>query len=122
MKILSVDDSEIIHNSLYNLLKEIEGLKWIKKAYSIEEAIETISSANPDIILIDIKIKDRTGFEVLEFIKQNFPQTTAIMISNFTTKPYQKKSFELGAKYFIDKSNEFEKLPSIISELVKSKK
>lgn len=104
------------------MLKDIEGLLWLGHAYTVNEAIDKINTQVPDLILLDIKIKEQTGFEVLEFLNVNYPETTTIIISNFTTEPYKKKSYELGAKYFLDKSQEFEKLSDIINELISQRK
>lgn len=122
LTVLSVDDSEVIYANLNYLLNDINGLKWIAHAFTIEDAIEIINKNKPDVVLLDIKIKDRNGFELLEYLKQNFNEITTIMLSNFTTKPYIKKSFELGAKYFLDKSQEFEKLNQIFIEILNTKK
>ena len=114
---MTIDDSEVVQNSMYNLFKDIDGLLWIGHAYTVEEAFELIKSLKPQMILLDIKLHNRTGFEVLKFLKEKFPEITTIILSNFTTEPFRKKSFELGAKYFLDKSQEFEKIPEIIASI-----
>lgn len=68
----------------------------------------------PDMILLDIHLPDRSGIEFLEQILNTHPQIKVIMVTNKASQYYRELCLGLGAHHFIDKSKEFEMIPSII--------
>lgn len=118
LHILSVDDSKLIKNVITTILGEIKGVKHVGHAFDLSEAYSIISSQKTDIVLLDINLNQESGFGLLEFIKEKHPELIVIMVSNLATDIYRKKSLELGAHYFIDKTNELEKLTGLIEMLL----
>jgi DNA-binding NarL/FixJ family response regulator len=118
LKILTVDDSSKIAQHVGNVLKEIAYVELLGHAYKLEEAYKIISTSTPHIIFLDIQMQDESGLDVLVHLKERNLDTVVVMLSNLAYLPYQKKCFELGAKYFLDKSTDFEKIPETI-ELIR---
>jgi CheY-like chemotaxis protein len=54
---------------------------------------------------------------VLRHIKNRLPGITVIMLTNYATGEYRRRCFEAGAQYFLDKTNEFQKLKGILDQL-----
>jgi len=70
------------------------------------EAVEKIKSEKPDLLLLDLIMPLKSGFEVMEEIKQNKISDLPIMVlSNLSQESDIKKSEELGAVDYIVKSN-----------------
>ncbi|MEO7524389.1 MAG: response regulator [Ferruginibacter sp.] len=114
--ILIVDNSSMIVERLCGLLRELGNVKAVSKAYSYEEALETLSAGNFDLVLLDTQLQDKSGFELLAYIKSNFPEVKTIMFTNQTSCFYQEKGERIGTDHFIDKSSEFEKVIEIIQD------
>ncbi|MFT3909172.1 MAG: response regulator [Ferruginibacter sp.] len=115
-KILIVDSSLMIVEKLCGLLTELGSFNTVSKAYSYAEALEKLSANEFDLVLLDTQLQGKSGFELLSFIKNNFPETKTIMFTNQTSAFYKDKSERIGTDHFIDKSSEFEKVVEIIKD------
>lgn len=121
LKVLTVDDSQIVSDSLGTMLGEINDVNWIGHAFTLSDAYLRIIENSPEVIILDIQMKEESGFELLEFLRDKHPEIEVMMFTNLSYLPYRKKSMELGAKYFLDKSTEFEKIPEILTDILKKK-
>lgn len=117
LKVLSVDDSTTIAEHLKDLIENINGAELTAHAFTITEAIDLMSSVSPDVVVLDIALKDENGMDFLAHLKNNHEGVKVIMLSNQAGLFYKNKSKEMGADYFLDKSYEFDKLPDILNEL-----
>ncbi len=115
MKTFVVDDSEIIQQRLIAMLSEIKHVEVVGAAQSVREAKEAIAQTQPDIVILDIRLLDGSGIDLLQYLKNNPPSPMVIMITNFPFKHYKDKSMEAGADYFLDKSTEFNKIIEIVT-------
>ncbi|MEO5592935.1 MAG: response regulator transcription factor [Chitinophagaceae bacterium] len=116
--ILIVDDSPLIVKRLIDMLNELENLEWIKKAGNYSEAVQLITDTEPNILLLDINLPDKSGIDILRITKENNPSTRVIMITNQANEYYRKLCMRLGADYFIDKTKEFEQIAEIIETII----
>lgn len=118
LTVFSVDDSEIVYKSIKTLLLETKNILWAGHALSLHDACLLIDKKNPNVVILDIQLREESGFEFLKYLSKNHPAIVVIMFSNLSSMPYREKAMELGAKYFLDKSTEFEKIPEILTELI----
>lgn len=100
-KILIVDDEEIITDSLSNFLSS-KGY-YIKTADSILRAKNAIESENFDLILLDLKLPDGQGIELLDFIANEKDKPLVIMMTAYGTIGDAVKAIKKGAYDFIQK-------------------
>ncbi len=110
LKVLIVDDSEMNCDLMERILKK---LYTVKKAYSGEEAIETIYSTYfPDLILLDVSLPGMSGFEVCETLKKD-PKTSdipIIFITGYTNKKDIVQGLNLGAVDYVTKPFDIDEL------------
>jgi DNA-binding NarL/FixJ family response regulator len=118
LKILLVEDSPQIRNNLKKFISEINGVKICGEEETSVSAINTLKIKKPEIVILDVELKDSNGFDVLQFIKKNrnFEKTVVIMFTNHT-ELYRGKALSGKADYFFDKTEELDKLLSTIKEL-----
>jgi len=100
-KILVVDDEEALRTVLSTEL-EGEGYQ-VSTAGDGEEAIRILGSQQFHLILLDIKMPNVDGFEVLKFVKQKQPSTKVIMLTGFADLKNAIESKKLGAEDFVSK-------------------
>ncbi len=100
------------------MLNELENLEWIKKAGNYSEAIQLITNTEPNILLLDINLPDKSGIDILRITKENNSSSRVIMITNQANEYYRKLCMRLGADYFIDKTKEFEQIAEIIETII----
>ena len=114
---LIVDDSPVIRRRLVSMLSEIPGVKLVGEAAGAVEGAELIRNEQPDVVILDIRMPDRSGISLLEDIKNEPERPTVIILTNYPYSAYQKRCMELGASHFFDKSTEFTELETVVREL-----
>lgn len=100
-KILVVDDEDALRAVLSAEL-ESEGYL-VQSASDGDEAIRILDSNTFHLILLDIKMPNVDGFEVLKYVKSKFPKTKVIMLTGFADLKNAIESKKLGAEDFVSK-------------------
>ncbi len=113
--LLIVDDSPIIIERVIESLKEHESVKNILTATDYKSAVESLNNHVPGFILLDIQLPGKSGIELLKYIMKEYPLVKVIMFSNLLDDNYIKVCRKIGAKYFIDKSKDFDLIPSMLN-------
>jgi len=121
VKVVIVDDSAAVRERLIIMISDLPGLEISGQAEDAQEGIRLIRELKPDVVLLDIRMPEGSGFDVLACIQNDVrPKPCVIVLTNYPYPQYQKKCLENGADYFFDKSSEFEKIVGILQTLIKS--
>lgn len=115
--ILIVDDSAEVRVNLRKLLETVKGIKIIGEAEDYFSAIDNFKKFTPDIVILDIDLPDINGIEILSEIKKLNQSAIVIMFTNFTNRVMKKLAVKKGADFFLDKSNDIDKLEQLLIEL-----
>ncbi len=109
-----VDDSVIIAERLKDLLKDLKFITSIGSAENIEDAKLHIEVHEPKVVFLDINLKEdapnANGISLLEFLRKAYPNMFIVMLTNLSLPQYKQKCLDLGADYFYDKTNDFDKI------------
>ncbi|WP_323028042.1 LytTR family DNA-binding domain-containing protein [Gelidibacter japonicus] len=102
MKTIIVDDEVFARQRILSLLNKIEGLDVIAECNNGTSAIETINNLQPDLIFLDINIRDMDGFEVLENLTcQKKPVVIFVTAhEDFALKAFEFEAFDYLVKPF----------------------
>lgn len=100
-KILVIDDEPIVRTSCVRSLSP-EGYE-VKSASSGREGLELLENEPVDLVLLDLKMPDMDGIEVLKIIKNRWPETKIIMITGYSTVETAVKTLKLGAFSYLEK-------------------
>lgn len=105
MKILVVDDHVLIREALRGVLKELQDDATIVEAPDSRQAMQRIAE-DPDLelILLDLNLPDRSGFDVLAELRERHPAISVVMLSASNDRDDIAKALDLGALGFIPKS------------------
>ena len=117
MKVLIVDDSNIIRDRIAKTLSGIARVEIAGEASNSIEAIHMVNKLRPDVVTLDIRIPGESGIEVLKKIKKTHSSIIVLVLTNFPQEQYRNKCYQLGGDYFFSKSDEFEKVEEIVSIL-----
>jgi CheY-like chemotaxis protein len=98
MRVLLADDSKTIQLILRNLLWEL-GIDDVKTVHNGREAIESLSSEEFDLILLDLHMPEANGFEVLPHAEG----TPVVVISSDSDHRQIERARDLGARGYIKK-------------------
>lgn len=117
MKIVIADDSLLLRERIKELLKDFESVSIVGEAGNGKEALQLISERNPDLAIIDIRMPEINGIEVLKKIRETGSCLKIIILSNYPYKQYRERCMAEGADYFFDKNQDSGKLTDIIFQL-----
>ena len=117
MKLLIVDDSELIRDRLAGMLQGIAGVAAIQVAASLEAAGTQIKRAAQELLILDIHLNDGNAIQSITAFKRMLPEVRIAMLTNDATAFNRRKSLELGAEWFFDKSTEFELVVEVVRNL-----
>lgn len=105
MKLLIVDDSDLLQDRLSHAITEADRTICLAQAYSFKEGMELFSTFGPDKIILDIALPDGSGINLLRIFKTDKPSVKVVIFTNYPTSEFKKSCMELGADHFLDKSN-----------------
>jgi DNA-binding NarL/FixJ family response regulator len=105
MKLLVVDDHALIREALRVVLKELRNEATILEAANSREAMQRIAE-HPDLelVLLDLRLPDRDGFDVLAELRERYPAISVVVLSAQNDRASVAKALDLGALGFIPKS------------------
>jgi len=107
MKILVVDDHELIREALHGVLKELKRDVIVLEAVDSRQAMQHLSEqADIGLILLDLSLPDRDGFSVLSELRERHPAISVVVLSARQDRDSVVKALDLGALGFIPKSGQ----------------
>lgn len=118
MRVYLVEKSEIIRLRLALLLVEIEGLELVGQSASAVIAGKDVLRLHPDMVLIDIKLPDGNGLDLLAAMQEQGLESMAIIMTYSPYQQYRKRAMELGAVCFIDKASNFEGIQLTLKRMI----
>ena len=83
-------------------------------------ALQLIREKEPDLAILDIRMPEMNGIEVLKKIRELKMKIKVCILTNYPYPQYKKRCFEEGADYFFRKTEDFEDINIVITELVNS--
>ncbi len=116
-KILVIDDDDLVCKSLEKVIKRF-GYE-VEVCMEADKTFKKVEETNPDIILLDIYLKQTSGLDVLKELQMKYPYIPVIMITAFADVNIAVKAMKLGAFDFLLKPIEIEYLQLILGKVVK---
>jgi DNA-binding NarL/FixJ family response regulator len=117
MKIVVADDSSLLRDRIKSLLNSINNKSVVFEAKNGADALQLIMEKDPDLAILDIRMPDMNGMEVLKKIRELKMKVKICMLTNFPYPQYKKRCLEAGADYFLSKTEEFEDINIVITDI-----
>ena len=109
-----VEDSVAVRDRLLGQLREIPGVEVIGHAERAADAIDKVLCSAPAAVVLDLKLKEGNGLQVLHAIKKSSPGTKVIILTNHSGAEIRQVCLNAGADHFLDKTNEYQNIPLIL--------
>ena len=120
-KVFIVDDHAIVRSGLGNIINEEDYLEVSGYAESSEEALKLIAKEIPDIVVVDINLKGKSGLDLVGELKCLYPKLPALVLSMYDETLYAPKAYAAGAKGYVMKTENPEKLVKGIISILNGK-
>ena len=117
MYIYVVEDSQLVLDQLLQAIAGVEEGVIAGSSGMAEAAIEEIRQLNPDLVILDLQLAQGSGWDVLNALKSDGHAAKVIILTNHAGYPFRAQSERLGADYFFDKANEFDRLLETVRKL-----
>ena len=101
LKILVVDDHEVVRQGLVSLLDRREGFQVVAQAGTVAEAIEQAHRFEPDIVILDVRLPDGSGVEACREIRSELPRTRVIMLTSYPDEEAVLSAIVAGASGYL---------------------
>jgi DNA-binding NarL/FixJ family response regulator len=115
LRVFVVEDSAAIRERIEGLVESIDGACCAGSADSATQATVDIERIRPDAVILDIRLAQGTGFDVIRLLRQRGVDTSFYVITNHAIEPYRRLAVRLGAEAFLDKTTQFETLRGLLA-------
>ena len=116
-RVALVEDSAVIRASLKEMLDDVPSLEIVGEYDHAGDAIAGITEQPVDIILLDLRLRNSNGMQVLKHVKAMLPSTIVIVFSSQSDQINRERAIAAGAKMFLSKTDDIERLRDILVEL-----
>jgi two-component system invasion response regulator UvrY len=117
IKVLLVDDHQLIRSCFTDVLGKDPELAIVAEAGNGEEAIRLVRSHRPDVVLMDVSMPGIGGLEATRRISQSFPDTRIIALTMCGDDPFPSRLLEAGATGYITKGSNIEEVIDAIKSV-----
>jgi len=114
IKVMIVDDHEVVREGLRALLNRREGMTVVGEAGSVAQAVETAARVQPDVIVMDVRLPDGSGVEACREIRGAQPKTRTIMLTSYADDEAVIASILAGASAYLLKQTRGNQLADAI--------
>lgn len=118
IRILVVDDHQLVRVGTSRLLADIEGLQVIGQAESGEQAIDMVKDLKPDVVLMDIQMPGIGGLEATRRCLRVDPDLKIIAVTVHEDEPYPSKLLGVGAVGYLTKNADVDEMVRSIKKVM----
>jgi DNA-binding NarL/FixJ family response regulator len=118
MKLLLVDDDELILKSLSIMLDREADIQVLGTANNGVQAIEACARLQPDVVLMDIRMPKMDGIAATRRIKEDFPDVRIMMLTTFDDRPNIEEALAAGADGYLLKTDEVSTIADKLRPLI----
>lgn len=116
--ILIVDDHPIVRQGLAQLINQETDLVVCGQAEDAHDAILAIRKYDPDLVIVDISLKDTSGVELIKDLKVQYPDLPVLTLSMHDEAVYGERALRAGARGYIMKQEATEKVVTAIRRVL----
>lgn len=122
LKILLIDDHQIVRQGLKQILKETSDIKVAGEAGSAEEIDYDSLAQRYNVILLDISMPGKNGLEILADIKVRYPELPVLVLSMHPEEQYATRALKGGAAGYLTKSSAPDELIKALRSVAEGKR
>ena len=117
MRVIIVDDHEVVREGLLAVLSAEEHLTVVGGVGTGAEALSLAASASPDLALIDLRLPDMSGEQLSRELTKLLPDLAIIVVSTFLTEEAVRSALQSGAVGYVTKASGIQTLRKVIDDV-----
>ncbi|HWX80028.1 MAG TPA: response regulator transcription factor [Steroidobacteraceae bacterium] len=117
LRVLLVEDSKVLTERLTEAIRQIADVELVGTADSEDGALAAFKSGPVDVIILDLHLRQGTGFGVMRALATAQEKPRIIVLTNYDLPEYKNAAIALGATHFLDKARDYGRLPDVLHEI-----
>lgn len=117
IKVLVVDDHDLVRMGITRMLADIDGLEVIGQADSGEEALRLVRELRPDVVLMDVKMPGIGGLEATRKLIRSYPDLKVVAVTVCEEDPFPTRLLQAGAAGYMTKGAALEEMVQAIRQV-----
>jgi two-component system, OmpR family, response regulator len=117
LRVLLVEDSKVLTERLAEAIRQIPQVELIGTADTEATAVASAKRDSIDVIILDLHLKQGTGFGVMRALAIAQLKPRIIVLTNYDLPEYKNAAIALGATHFLDKARDYGRLPEVLHEI-----
>jgi len=117
-RVLLVDDHVVLRQGLALMINDEPDLIVCGEADGVRSAMDMVRSANPDIAVVDLSIKDGDGLELLKLLRDQAPHVLTVVLSMFDEAVYAERALHAGALGYVMKAEAIDNVLTAIRRIM----
>ena len=120
MRIVIADDSDLMLERLQKMLSLIDKVEVLGVYRNGTDALAGLKTFSPDLAILDNKMPGLNGVDIIREVRKENHTIKLMLLTFYSDLIYQKQAMAAGADFFFSKSDDFEKIPGLIGQLIKN--
>ena len=104
IRVALVDDHSLVRDGIKALLAVMAPLEVVGEAENGADAIEMVGRCQPDLLLVDISLRDMNGLELTRVLRSQYPSLKVLVLSMYDNYEYVSESVRSGASGYVLKN------------------
>jgi len=118
IKVVLADDHVLVRNGIKALLEDESDVEVIDEASDGKEALEVLAKNKPNLLIVDIRMPEMNGIEVVTEVKKTYPEVKTLVLSMHDSEEYVVKAIQAGADGYLLKGASKEEFMKALHKIV----
>ncbi|MDR8367792.1 MULTISPECIES: response regulator transcription factor [Pseudomonas] len=118
IRVALVDDHSLVRDGIKSLLAVMAQLEVVGEAENGADAIDMVGRCQPDLLLVDISLKDINGLELTRLLRNQYPSLKVLVLSMYDNYEYVSESVRSGASGYVLKNAPSREIIAAIEAIV----
>lgn len=119
LRVLIVEDSKRLREQLGESITSPGRIEVVGYAETEAEALELLASVTCDAVILDLQLRQGNGLSILKALRSSASgeRVIVIVLTNYAFPHFRERSLKLGADYFFDKAQEYDRVREVLEGL-----
>ena len=118
IRIVVVDDHPVVRQGLALLIEQESDMELCGEAESTADALKVLEDSRPDVVVVDISLRDSSGIELVKDIRVRWPDLLVLILSMHDESFYAERVLRAGARGYVTKDEATEKVITAIRRIM----